>query len=32
MVEFFSNAHQVVMGVRHFVAALDGELREEQAT
>ena len=28
----FSNDHQVVMAVRHYVAALDGKLREEQVT
>ena len=26
------DAHQVVMEVRHYVTALDGELREEQVT
>ena len=26
----FADAHQVVMEVRHYVTALDGELREEQ--
>ena len=30
MVAQFANAHQVVMEVRHYVAALDGELWEEQ--
>ena len=30
MVAQFANAHQVVMEFRHYVAALDGELREEQ--
>ena len=28
----FANAHQVVIEVRHYLAALDGELREEQVT
>ena len=28
----FTNAHQVVMEVRYYVADLDGELREEQVT
>ena len=30
MVTKFSDAHQVVMEVRHYVTALDGELREDQ--
>ena len=28
----FINAHQVVMEVRHYAAALNGEIREEQVT
>ena len=32
VVEKFTNAHQVVMEVGHYVAALDGELWEEQVT
>ena len=28
----FTNDHQIVMEVRHYVAALDGKLREEQVT
>ena len=28
----FTNAHQVVMEVGHYVAALDGDLPEEQVT
>ena len=28
----FTNAHQIVMEVGHYVSALDGELREEQVT
>ena len=28
----FTNAHHVVMEVMHYVAALDGELQEEQVT
>ena len=28
----FSNDHQVVMKVRHYVASLDGDLREEKVT
>ena len=32
LVTQFTNSHQVVMEVRHYVAALDGELREEQVT
>ena len=28
----FTNAHQVVMEVGHYLAALDGEIREEQVT
>ena len=32
LVAQFANAHRVVMVVRHYVDALDGELREEQVT
>ena len=32
VVDQFSNAHQVVMEVKHYVAALDGKLQEEQFT
>ena len=28
----FTNAHQVVMGVGHYVAAIDGEILEDQVT
>ena len=28
----FTNAHQIVMEVGHYVSALEGELREEQVT
>ena len=31
MVTQFSDANQIVMEVRHYVTALDGDLREEQA-
>ena len=32
MVAKFANDHQVVTEVRHYVAALDGEIWEEQVT
>ena len=32
MVAQFTNDHQIVMEVRHYVADLDGELLERQVT
>ena len=32
VVKYFADAHQVVMEVRHYVTAIDGELRDEKVT